>query len=351
MPLVAALLGGAVTAAAMQAAGGTGAESAEQGLLGVSSGGDSLSVRDIYDRAAPGVVYVRAQSVQPAAASAFDTGAGGNELSVSDGSGFVLDDEGRIVTNAHVVSGVTDVQVTFSSGQIVSAHVLGKDEETDLAVLAVDPDEVDLRPLELGDSDAVRPGDQAIAIGNPNGYEATAGTGHVAAEDQRIEAPGGYTIDGVFQTDAVITPASSGGPLIGADGRVIGITSRLAGDADAPTFAVPSNLARDVLAQLQESHKVIRPYLGLRPATRGSIVEVAGVYAGSPAEQAGIQVGDVIEAIDGSEVRTATELQDAIAARGPGEAVRLRLLRNGSRGEIDVRLTERPATLPGATAP
>jgi S1-C subfamily serine protease len=346
VPLVAALLGGAVTAAAIQA-GGTGTEPSTQGLLTVSSGDGRLSAREIFDRAAPGVVYIRAQPVQPAQASAFDAAARNNGLAVSTGSGFVLDDEGRLVTNAHVVSGVADVQVTFADGRTVPARVLGKDEETDLAVLAVDPDQgLDLRPLELGDSDGVQPGDQAVAIGNPSGFEATAGTGRVSAADQRIEAPGGYVIDGVFETDAVIEPATSGGPLLGADGRVIGVMSRLPDDDRAPTFAVPSNTARQVLAELEENHKVIRPYLGLRGDGGGGGVVIAGVYPGSPAEAAGLRVDDVVEAVDGREVRTAIELQEQVAGRRPGEVVRLRVLRDGSSGDVEVRLAERPATLP-----
>ncbi len=182
------------------------------------------------------MVYVRAQSVNPAVASAFEATGGSSDLAVSTGSGFVLDDDGRIVTNAHIVSGVTDVQVLFANGVGVQATVLGKDEETDLAVLGVDPDEApELVPLELGDSDAVNAGDQAVAVGNPSGFAATAGTGRIGASDQRIEAPGGYVIDGVFQTDAVIEPGTSGGPLLASDGRVIGVMSRLEGDEDAPT--------------------------------------------------------------------------------------------------------------------
>jgi S1-C subfamily serine protease len=347
VPLLAALLGGAVTATAMQA-GDTATDSAEQGLLAVSSSDDRLSAQEIFDRAAPGVVYVRAQSVQTAAASAFEAGGGSGELAVSTGSGFVLDDEGRIVTNAHIVSGVTDVQVTFANGQTVAAQVLGKDEETDLAVLAVSPDErIQLVPLELGDSDEVDPGDQAVAVGNPSGFAATAGTGRVGAADQRIETPGGYIIDGVFETDAVIEPGTSGGPLLGADGRVIGVMSRLAGDADSATFAVPSNTARDVLSELEEYHKVIRPYTGFRGEAGANGLTVGAVYAGGPAAEAGVRVGDVVEAVDGRTVRTPTDLHDVIGSRRPGDIVTVRLLRNGARGDVDLRLAERPATLPG----
>jgi putative serine protease PepD len=346
VPLLAAVLGSAVTAAAMQVSD-TPTDSREQGLLAVSASDEGLSAREIFDRVAPGVVYVRAQSVQPAAASAFEATGGGRELAVSTGSGFVLDDEGRIVTNAHIVSGVTDVQVTFGNGQTVAAQVLAKDEQTDLAVLAVSPDErVELVPLELGDSDAVDPGDQAIAVGNPSGFAATAGTGRVGAADRRIETPGGYVIDGVFETDAVIEPGTSGGPLLGSDGRVIGVLSRIEGDAGTATFAVPSNTARDVLAELQEHHKVIRPYTGFRGDAGATGLTVSAVDSGSPAADAGIRVGDVVEAIDGRTVRTPIDMHDVIGAHAPGDILTVRLLRHGARGDVELRLAERPATLP-----
>jgi S1-C subfamily serine protease len=341
VPMVAALLGGAVTAVAMVASGGsTGTITRQQGLLSLDQG-ERLSSSEIYERAAPGVVAVRANSVQPGA-GAFEAGAG-SEFNVSTGSGFVFDGEGRVVTNAHVVSGVTAVQVTFTDGPTVAATVIGKDEETDLAVLAVAPDGLQLRPLELGDSDTVRPGDRVLAVGNPTGSGATAGSGRISGTGRRIEVPGGYVIDGLFETDAVIEPASSGGPLIGADGRVIGITARLEGDTG---FAVPANVARDVLAQLEEHHKVIRPYIGIRGRATGSGVELVQVHAGGPAEQAGLHTGDVVEAIDGVEVRTLGGLLSEIDRRSVGDSVEARVVRDGSAIDVTVRLEERPATVP-----
>ena len=224
VPMVAALVGGAVTAAGMLAgSSGNNAVGRQQGLLALDSG-ESFSAAELYERAAPSVVSISARTVQPGAA-AFQTATGG-EIGVSTGSGFVLDEDGRIVTNAHVVSGVTAVQVTFPDGQMVQAEVIGKDEETDLAVLRVAPGRLDLRPLELTDSETAQPGDRVVAIGNPTGLQAIAGTGRISGAERRIEAPGGYVIDGLLETDAVIEPATSGGPLMGADGRVVGITSQ-----------------------------------------------------------------------------------------------------------------------------
>jgi serine protease Do len=341
VPMVAALLGGAVTAAAMVAGGsGSGSIARQQGLLSLDPA-EQLSSSEIYERAAPGVVAIRANTVQPGA-GAFEAEPG-NDFSVSTGSGFVLDGDGRIVTNAHVVSGVTAVQVTFADGPSIAAEVIGKDEETDLAVLAVSPDQVELRPLELGDSDAVRPGDRVLAVANPTGSQATAGTGRISGAGRTIEVPGGYVIDGLFETDAVIEPASSGGPLMGSDGRVIGITSRL--DADVG-FAVPANVAREVLAQLEENHKVIRPYIGIRGRATGLGVELTDLHAGGPAERAGLRVGDVVEEIDGTPVHTLGGLLAEVERRAVGDSVDLRVLRDGTTIDVVVRLEERPATLP-----
>jgi serine protease Do len=341
VPMVAALLGGAVTAAAMMAGNGGGdAVGRQQGLLALDSA-ERFSAAEIYERAAPSVVSISARSVQPGG-TAFQADADG-ELGLSTGSGFVLDDDGRIVTNAHVVSGATGVQVTFPDGQIVPAQVIGKDEETDLAVLRVATDRLDLRPLELGDSDSVRPGDRVVAVGNPTGLQATAGTGSISGAGRRIEAPGGYVIDGLLETDAVIEPATSGGPLLGADGRVVGITSRLGDDTG---FAVPANVARGVLAQLEERHKVIRPWIGIRGRAAPGGVALIDVHTGGPADRASLRAGDVVQAIDGVEVVTLAGLLEEVDRRSIGDTVELQVLRGGRPMQITVRLEERPATVP-----
>jgi S1-C subfamily serine protease len=342
VPIVAALLGSAVTAAAMLAGGnGTGTIARQQGLLSLEPG-ERLSSTEIFERAAPGVVAVRANSVQPAAAAAFQADPG-SDFNVTTGSGFVLDGDGRIVTNAHVVSGVTAVQVTFPEGPTVAATVIGKDEETDLAVLSVAPEGLDLRPLELGDSNGVQPGDRVLAIGNPTGSGATAGSGQIAAEGARVEVPGGYVIDDLFETDAVIEPASSGGPLVGADGRVIGVTARLENDTG---YAVPASVAREVLAQLEEHHKVVRPFIGVRGHAVRDGVELTYLHEGGPAARAGLTTGDVVTAIDGVEVRTLGGLLAEVERHAVGDSVEVQVERDGAPIEVVVPLEERPATLP-----
>ena len=340
MPLVAAALGSGITAAAMIAGGGSGAAvTRQQGML-ASSPGARLNFEEIYDQAAPSVVYVSANTVG-SGGTAFDSQSSG-ELALSTGSGFVLDDDGRVVTSAHVISGVTAVQVTFADGHTVPAHVLGKDEESDIAVLGVDPDGLDLRPLELGDSNLVSPGDQVVAVGNPTGVQATAGSGRIEATGQRIEAPGGYVIDGVFSTDAVIEPASSGGPLIGPDGRVVGISSRVDGTTG---FAVPINTARDVVGQIERGVRIVRPYIGLTATDVAGGVQITEVHAGGPAEAAGLQVDDLVESIDGQPVTSFADLLATVDRHSPGDTVTLSVVRSGTRGDVNVKLSERPATL------
>ena len=192
-----------------------------------SGGGEGgLTPRDIYKRDAPGVVFIRAQVVE-SAPSPFDFGFPQEQRGEATGSGFVIDKKGTILTNAHVVSGATRVTVQFADKQAVDAKVLGRDESSDLAVLKVDPDGHDLTPLALGSSRGVQVGDPTIAIGNPFGLERTLTTGVVSATKRTIQAPDGFEIDGVIQTDAAINPGNSGGPLLDAAGRVIGINSQI----------------------------------------------------------------------------------------------------------------------------
>jgi S1-C subfamily serine protease len=363
--MVAAVLGSAITAVAMTASGDEGTASRQAGLLASSSEvDDRLSVKEIYDRTAPAVVHIQARGVQPTVGAPFEGGAGPAE-GIATGSGFVLDEEGRIVTSASVVSGVTDLSVTFGNLRAVPARVVGKDEETDLAMLQVDPEGIDLRPLELGDSGALEPGDQAVMIANPSGLGTTAGTGTIASAGEAVESSNGVVLRDVLETDAYIEPGAAGAPLLGADGRVIGISSGAASGTDGFGVAVPANTARSVLAELEEGHKVIRPYIGLHGRTitgahtaaagvepeGGSGVLVVEVYPGGPAELAGLQGsegggGDIIEAIDGQEVTSLAQLLAEVASHQPGDTVTLDVLRDGSRGEVEVRLTERPASLP-----
>ena len=189
--------------------------------------GEGLTVNQIYRKDSPGVVFIRAQSA-PRPPSPFDPFGGGGGSAT--GSGFVIDREGHVLTNAHVVDGAERIEVTLGnvdSSEPVSARVVGEDASTDLALLEIDAPSDQLHPLALGDSSQLQVGDSVVAIGNPFGLDRTVTTGIVSALQREIRAPNGFTIDNVIQTDAAINPGNSGGPLLGADGRVIGINSQI----------------------------------------------------------------------------------------------------------------------------
>jgi S1-C subfamily serine protease len=321
-----------------------------------------LTARDIYRQAAPGVVYVRARSMQ-ATQSPFEVFPRGQE-NVSTGSGFVLDKKGHILTNAHVVASSTDVRVSFSDHRTVVARVIGKDPDTDLAVLGVSTKGAALHPLELGDSSTVRVGDPTVAIGNPFGLERTLTTGVVSALQRRITAPSGFAIEDVIQTDAALNPGNSGGPLLDATGRVIGVNSQIAsGDGSSGSvgigFAVPVSTVRSVLPELDTAGRVRRPFLGIRGrAVKGGVL-VETVPPGTPAARAGIRGGDhealdqrdgsvvvlggdVLTSIDGHVVATMDDVHSLLGKSRPGQKVAVVLMRNGKKVAVTAELGERP---------
>src|SRR5215208_3484409 len=323
--LLTAVAGGGVTAAVLLGAGvvetGEQATTADAplaakgaGALAVATAG-ALGAREIYRRDAPGVVFVRAQTLRtdPTPFDVFGTA----EPSEATGSGFVIDEDGLILTNAHVVAAATSVQVTFSDSHTVSAKPVGKDLDTDLALLRVDADELDLKPLELGDSESVQVGDPTVAIGNPFGLDRTLTTGVVSALQRRLSAPSGFTIENVIQTDAALNPGNSGGPLIDAAGRVIGINSQIETGGSGSQgnvgigFAVPIDTAKSILENLKKGESVLRAYLGVTsltvdgqldaidlPVDHGALVQT--VEAGSPAARAGIKAGNMQATLQGS---------------------------------------------------
>jgi S1-C subfamily serine protease len=322
----------------------------------------TLTAGEIYKRDAPGVVYVRARSLQ-SGSSPFDLEPRTED--VATGSGFVIDDKGRLLTNAHVVSGATDIRVTFSGDRTVPAQVLGKDEDTDLALLAVDPKGLDLQPLELGSSRSVQVGDPTVAIGNPFGLDRTLTTGVVSAMQRRITAPSGFSIDNVIQTDAAINPGNSGGPLIDATGRVIGINSQIATSTGGNVgigFAVPIDTAKAAIPELVAHHMVSHAYLGIRAVDQSSLVSiddgtkpgvrVAQLDPSGPAARAGIlgdgtvAGGDVILSLDGTPVKSMADIDDVIARHRPGDGIPVVVERDGSRRTLQVQLSERPASVP-----
>ena len=355
--LAGGLVGGGLVALLDDDEGGTTKTGVQQAPLR-SGGGNAeedgaLTPAAIYERDGPGVVFVRAEVVQRQA-SPFDLFPQ-EQRGEATGTGFVIDRDGDILTNAHVVANATRVTVRFSDEKTVRADIRGRDVSSDLALLRVDADEVDLHPLALGTSREVRVGDPTVAIGNPFGLERTLTTGVVSALQRRIEAPNGFTIDDVIQTDAAINPGNSGGPLIDGTGRVIGVNSAIRSGGDTGGnigigFAIPIDTAKRILPKLREGKDVERAYLGVATTSvtpemnlrvdRGALVQ--DVTPGSPADRAGLRPGDVIVSIDGRAVRSSDDIGAVVDRKQPGDTVTVEVVRAGKREEVEAKLAKRP---------
>src|SRR5450759_4860193 len=319
VPFVSALIGGGLVIAVVAAFGGL--NSGQKTVTVIEPSGslqpsnasqhtNRLTPHDIYVRDAPGVVFITSTIVQKTE-SPFGLFGGEGEAQrrgQASGSGIVIDSNGTILTNYHVVENAIKVMVSFEKGKTVEAQVVGKDPSNDLAVLHISPDGLTLHPLVLGDSSAVQVGDPVYAIGNPFDLERTLTTGVISALQRQIQAPNGFTINNVLQTDAPINPGNSGGPLLDAAGRVIGINSQIetgsssGGGSVGIGFAVPINTAKSEISQLEKGGTVRGAYLGLTsltvdgslsalnlPVKSGALVQ--DVQKGTPAEKAGIRAG------------------------------------------------------------
>ncbi len=396
IPFIAALLGGAVVAAVLAAFGDVGGESKTVTTVqaspiapsNASQQTKSLTPHDIYLKDAPGVVFVTSTIVQKTE-SPFNLFGGGESQrqGQATGSGIVIDNNGTILTNWHVVENAIKVTVSLEKGKTVNAQVVGKDPSNDLAVLRVHPDGLALHPLTLGDSSAVQVGDPVLAIGNPFDLERTLTTGVISALQRQITAPNGFTIDNVLQTDAPINPGNSGGPLLDASGRVIGINSQIetggsGGGSVGIGFAVPINTAKSEISQLEKGGTVRGAYIGLTsltidgtlsalnlPVKQGALVQ--SVQKGTPAEKAGIRGGsvsgstengqvavggDIITSIDGKAVTSSEDLANDISSHKPGDTVSVGLLRGDGKGgyehkTVSVTLASRPNSVPNANTP
>jgi S1-C subfamily serine protease len=270
------------------------------------------------------------------------------------GTGFVIGSDGVIVTNNHVIAGAQSIEVVFADDRKMPARVIGRDPTTDLAVMKVDAS--DLPVATLGDSAALKVGDDVIAIGNALALEGgpTVTRGIVSAEDRSITAESGTRLEHVIQTDTAINPGNSGGPLVNSAGEVVGINTAVAGDAQNIGFSIAINAAKPIIEELRQGTTRTRPFLGVKMFTlTPSIAQelgikaesgalVADITAGSGAEVAGLSNGDVITSIDGQEVKAAEDVTSAVGAHKPGDEIKVTYRRGDETKEVTIKLGERP---------
>jgi putative serine protease PepD len=256
----------------------------------------------------------------------------------AEGSGFVTDAKGDIVTNAHVISGATSIRVTFADGTKATAKLVGQDSASDLAVLRVSGVAAsELHPLTLADSSAVSVGDAVLAIGSPFGLSETLTTGIVSALDRTIQSPSGATIAGTIQTDASINHGNSGGPLLDTQGRVIGVNAQIESDSggnDGVGFAIASDTVRTVVTALAAGQQVQHAQLGVQieDASSGG-VKLAAVTSGGAAAAAGLKTGDIITALDGTRIANSDALAAVVAGHQPGDRLRATYRRAGAAAQ------------------
>jgi S1-C subfamily serine protease len=336
--------------------------------------GKGMSINEIYRASAPAVVHIETTSRTQQPSDFFGNPFGTTQTQRALGSGFVIDKAGHIVTNYHVVRGANAIQVSFSNNEHFKARVVGVDPSTDSAVLQVQVKSRALKSLPLGNSESARVGDQVIAIGNPFGLDRSVTSGIVSAVQRRIEAPNELPISHVIQTDAALNHGNSGGPLLNAQGQVIGVNAQIetGGQSQGNVgigFAIPINTVKDVVAELIKHGKVEHAFLGIEgktlqpnigrlfhlPVTNG--VLVASVRPGTGAAKAGLKPaanevtvegeswpagGDVIVKVDGQSVPTVERLVDLIAAKKPGDKIDLEVVRGTSRIHLNVKLGRQP---------
>lgn len=325
-----------------------------------ASASASCSVADLVERVRPSVVGITTQrevsgtpgGFPPFFGAPFGGGQEGSRIERGLGSGFLIDASGLIVTNHHVIDGADTLSVRLSDGTVLSATLKGDDEPTDLALIALDEPPKGLQAVELGDSDALRVGDCAVAIGDPFGLELTVTRGLISAKAREIT---NQPYDQFLQTDAAINPGNSGGPLFDLEGRVVGINTAIVASAQGIGFAVPVNLLKSLLPELKTRGRVVRGYLGIvtqtltpdlaaalqTDAEKGALV--AQVAPGSPAQEAGLKAGDLIVQVQKKPVDGASELSREIAALPPGTKVEIGYWRAGKSKTLVVTLGERPS--------
>jgi S1-C subfamily serine protease len=393
-----ALLGGALvavvgavlllTGAVKSSGGGTTTvvqSSAAPIVSNSSEEGGANPVDQIYKADGNGVAFIESQLEAEESEESFnpfiepESQSGGT----ATGSGIVLDDQGHILTNNHVIEGASKIQVKLGASEHeYTAEVVGTDPASDLALLKVEAPASELTPLKLGDSGKMEVGDPVVAIGNPFGLDRTVTSGIVSALQRQIQAPDGFSIDNVIQTDAAINPGNSGGPLINGAGEVIGINSQIETGGSGSNgnvgigFAIPINTAKEVIHELETKGSVEHAYLGIEggtitpelakavnlPVEKGVLIQ--SVEKGGPAEKAGIEGGttqatiagaeitlggDIITEAEGKKIDGMEEIIELVNEKKPGDEVTLKLLRDGKEKTATVTLGTRPAKVEEAS--
>jgi putative serine protease PepD len=303
----------------------------------------SSTLNQIYTQATPGVVDITVTQTSNGGGFGF-----GQQSTQAEGTGFVYDTKGDIVTAAHVVDGASSIKVHFKDGKTVTASLVGKDDSTDTAVIKVNVDSSELHPLTVGSSASVQPGDEVVAIGSPFGLTETMTAGIISAVGRTITAPNNFSISGAIQTDAPINHGNSGGPLLNASGQVIGVNVQIDSESNGSEgvgFATPSDTVKGVADTLISGGKVQHAYLGIQVSDTSDTggAKVNSVVSGSPADKAGLQAGDVITAIGSTQISTADDLTAAVNVYKPGDKATLKVDRNGTTKSISVTFGTRPS--------
>ena len=341
LALVVAAIGGGVVGAGVMAAvdeDGTTTAANVAGREVADQSSSPSSVSELYKQVSPSVVEIQ---VQAQGDSPFGSPQGGT------GTGWIYD-ETHIVTNQHVIDGANEVTIRFQDGREVQARVIGSDPSTDVAVLELNEGADAPAALERGSTESLEVGDPVVAIGSPFGLEGSLTTGVVSGLGRTIQAPDGFAIDNVVQTDAALNPGNSGGPLLDLTGRVVGMNAQIATESGSNSgigYAIPIETVQSVVEQLLADGQVEHAYLGVEvaDAENNGGARIVTVRDGAPADKAGVQEGDVVVSADGEDVQNGDDLRSAVNAKKPGDELELEVRRGGDTQTITVELGTRPA--------
>lgn len=341
-----------------------------RGISDPSAVSDEQNSIEVYKTISPGVAFITTTSTR-------EDFFGQTEEGKGSGSGSVIDPQGHILTNNHVIEGATNLKVSFGGDKVYPAKVVGRDPDTDLAVIKIEPPQEGLTVIPLGDSDKLSVGQKVLAIGNPFGLDRTLTTGVISGLQRPIRARNGRPIDAAIQTDASINPGNSGGPLLDKYGRIIGINSQIlspAGGSVGVGFAIPVSTAKRVIPQLIQFGEVRRPKLGanllsverlneqglnlpvenglmVRNAVAGGAAAAAGIRGLSQSSSGDVVLGDIILSIDGQKMKDIDDLYRYLDKKQIGDTIQAEIFRDGKRSTIPVKLLPLPTQPAGSARP